>query len=377
MAIIAISPFHVLYAQEARPYSLWTVLILLSSAALLRTMRLQTTLGWATYGITAVLGLYCYLYFWLVTIGHAIYSITIEGFQLSKTFRSYLLVSLAGVLVFALWPLAVVINRPSLHHVSGFWNNSVSRLHLLNRWSTNFSRIFLDFGFGYPHSLKQAIPQSLVTLSVLLLIGYAIYFLWRQTPIQTWLFVLTLIGVQGIALMLPDLILGRWRLSGEARYLIPSYLGIQLAVAYLLSSKLTSIFVNFWQQKLWQLVTILVISAGVVSCVFSSQAEVWWNKGYSQYDPEVASLINKASQPLVLSDDSPNVVIALSYLLNPKVIFQLVVTPNIPKIPESFSEVFLYRASETLRSGIEKEHNYKVEPAQKNRELGLWKLTKV
>ena len=38
MALFAISPFHVLYAQEARMYSLWTLLILVSSASLVRAI---------------------------------------------------------------------------------------------------------------------------------------------------------------------------------------------------------------------------------------------------------------------------------------------------------------------------------------------------
>ena len=42
MALIAVSPFHVIYAQEARMYSLWTVEILLLSVLLLRAMRLNT-----------------------------------------------------------------------------------------------------------------------------------------------------------------------------------------------------------------------------------------------------------------------------------------------------------------------------------------------
>ncbi|NES82774.1 MAG: hypothetical protein F6K10_15980, partial [Moorea sp. SIO2B7] len=42
IALIAISPLHVLYAQEARQYSLWTVTILLSSWAMLRAMRVNT-----------------------------------------------------------------------------------------------------------------------------------------------------------------------------------------------------------------------------------------------------------------------------------------------------------------------------------------------
>jgi uncharacterized membrane protein len=176
--------------------------------------------------------------------------------------------------------------------------------------------------------------------------------------------------------MLPDLILGRWRLSGETRYLIPCYLGIELAVAYLLSTKITSIYPKLWQQKLWQLATGLVLLAGVVSCTMSSQAQVWWNQGYSQDDPDVAKIVNNAKQPLLIGDDSPNAVISLSYLLNPNVSFQLVARPGIPKIPEKFSEVFLYRASDGLRSRIQKEQHYRVEPAQKKPRIVLWKLTK-
>jgi uncharacterized membrane protein len=58
MGIMAVSPFHVLYTQEARPYSLWTVTILLSSASFLRALRLKTKLSWAVYATTLVFGLY-------------------------------------------------------------------------------------------------------------------------------------------------------------------------------------------------------------------------------------------------------------------------------------------------------------------------------
>ena len=60
MSLIAISPFHVLYAQEARMYSLWTVTILLSSAALLRAINNKNRLNWLIYATTLALGLYTY-----------------------------------------------------------------------------------------------------------------------------------------------------------------------------------------------------------------------------------------------------------------------------------------------------------------------------
>ena len=55
VSLIAISPFHVLYAQEAREYSLWTASILVSCAAILWAIRRKKILPWITYGITVSL----------------------------------------------------------------------------------------------------------------------------------------------------------------------------------------------------------------------------------------------------------------------------------------------------------------------------------
>lgn len=109
VALIAVSPFHVLYAQEAREYSLWTVTILLSSAALLRAMRLKTKASWRTYAAILALSLYTFLFTGLVALGHGIYVALTERFRLTKISIAYLLSSLAGLLAFLPW-LLVVIN---------------------------------------------------------------------------------------------------------------------------------------------------------------------------------------------------------------------------------------------------------------------------
>lgn len=70
IAIVAISPFHVLYAQEAREYGLWTVTILLSSAVLLWAMRTKTKTSWILYTVTIILGLYTYIFTALVALSH-------------------------------------------------------------------------------------------------------------------------------------------------------------------------------------------------------------------------------------------------------------------------------------------------------------------
>jgi uncharacterized membrane protein len=70
IAIFAISPYHILFAQEARQYSLWTLTTILSSAALLRAMRPDVNQNpmllishWTLYAVTAAMGLYTHLLF--------------------------------------------------------------------------------------------------------------------------------------------------------------------------------------------------------------------------------------------------------------------------------------------------------------------------
>ncbi|MEG4330199.1 hypothetical protein Q5688_33505, partial [Microcoleus sp. herbarium5] len=65
---LAVSPLHVLYAQEARPYSLWSALILLSCASLLRALRLQNKLSWSIYAVANIMGFYTHFFSLLVAL---------------------------------------------------------------------------------------------------------------------------------------------------------------------------------------------------------------------------------------------------------------------------------------------------------------------
>lgn len=95
VAIIAISLFQIVYAQAARPYSLFVMLILLSSAVLLRGMRLKTNNSWAIYAVTLVVGFYYYLLVGIVAIAQEIYVVILERFRFNKNVIGYLLESIA------------------------------------------------------------------------------------------------------------------------------------------------------------------------------------------------------------------------------------------------------------------------------------------
>ena len=89
MGLLSISPLHILYAQEARMYSLHTFNILFSSVILLRAIRKQTKLNWLAYAATIALGLYTHPLFCFVLVPHGLYVIIKEGFKLKKTSIAY------------------------------------------------------------------------------------------------------------------------------------------------------------------------------------------------------------------------------------------------------------------------------------------------
>jgi uncharacterized membrane protein len=388
IALLAVSPFHVLYAQVAREYSLWSLTILLSCASLLRAMRLKTKFSWGIYAVTLALAIYSYLFSVFVAIGHAVYVLAVEGFRFNKKITPYLLASLAGILAFTPWLLVIIKSLSNIQNTNRWTSYSLQHglPELVFTWVRSVGRVFLDFELNYGFAFENLLPYLIPILLIITLVGYSIYFLCCQTSKRVWLFVVILIAAPALSLILPDLILGGRR-SSITRYLTPCYLGIQLAVAYLLATKITSTSVNIWRQKMWKLVTIVLVSGGVLSCANSFQAQVWWNNGSSKVGtyPQVAAIINKSGNPLVISDAALGSVMSLSYLLDSKV--RLIIqskcylcrttfpwegNPNTLKISQSFRDVFLFEPSKKLQSRLEKE--YKLKPAYEGSKL--WRLEK-
>ncbi|MFN6463264.1 MAG: glycosyltransferase family 39 protein [Nostoc sp. DedVER02] len=373
VALLTISPFHVLYAQEAREFGLWMVTILLESAVLLRAIRLGSKKLWGIYAVTVAVGLYTFLFSGLLAIAYGIYIFAIERFRFTKPVKAYLIATSTGFLAFVPWILTVINSLSVIDSTTASAQTKQSLSALVSGWISNISYLFGDFWRYEPFFPDLNLPilrwgRFLIPL-ILILVIYSFFFLYRQAERRVWLFVFILSGVTALALILPDLIIGG-KLSLRARYVIPCYIGIQLAVAYLLATQIISsklIVRNFWQ-----LVMVVVISSGIISCAVSSQAETWWNKG-SHNNPEIARIINKANNPLLISSNySLNIgdIMSLIHLLDPKVQMQLVTEPSIPNIPNRFSNLFLYNPSQRFRSDLEKKYKL-VDVFQYGR---LWRL---
>ncbi|MBD2447264.1 glycosyltransferase family 39 protein [Nostoc sp. FACHB-152] len=373
LVILAVSPLHILYAQEARQFSLWTVTILLESAVMLRAIRLRHQLWWRVYAVTVALGLYTFLFSGLVAIAHGIYIIVRERFRFTKTIKAYLTATSIGLIAFIPWIVVVINNLEQIDQTTASVQTRLSISSLVSAWLTNITYLFGDFWRYEPFFPDLNFPGlrlgKFLTPLILILVIYSFLFVYRQASPRVWLFIFILSGVTGLALILPDVIIGG-KLSFRPRYFMPSYIGIQLAVSYLLATQIMS--ANLITRKFWQMILVILVCIGVLSCSVSSQAETWWNKG-SHANPQIARIINKTNKPLLISsNNSLNIgdLMSLSHLLSEKVQIQLVIEPKMPQIPKGFSQIFLYNPSKAFQSKLEEK--YKLNLADKRGRL--WQI---
>ncbi|UNU22877.1 glycosyltransferase family 39 protein [Microcoleus vaginatus] len=366
-ALLALSPFDILFAQTARQYSLLTATVIGSSWLLLRAVRLRGWQDWVFYSLAIVFGFYTHPFFCLTLIGHGVFIISYWLFVTKTklpghvTNSQFFLAVTAALILYIPWIYVLATNLERASSTTDWTRVSPGWLYLVKLWTLSFTALFFDFDFGFDNILTY-----LLRLPFLLLIAAAIYKICRPASTSTWLFILTSIFVPFLILALPDLILGGKR-SAVSRYLISCFPGVQLAVAYLLASNVKT------QQRFWQVILALVFTASVASCTVSAFSDTWWSKDLSYFNAEVAKIINKEAianrsikDTIVISDrgnDFTNMgdLLSLSYLLDKDV--RLMLMSQSPEIEmlNKYSAPLVFRPSEKLRSAL-KQNQRRLEP---------------
>ncbi|MEP0871070.1 glycosyltransferase family 39 protein [Trichocoleus desertorum AS-A10] len=362
-ALIAIAPFHVIYAQEAREYSLWAVTVLFSSASFLRALRLQTKQAWGLYAIAVSLSLYTHALAGLVSIAHGVYLLATQRDRLFKTFKSYALAAIAGLVTFLPWIVLVVQNWAQVHAATEGVRRAQTLHTIIGKWFINLNRVFVDIELGSANII------------FVLLAAVVFYWLCRHTAQRIWLFIVSLIVVTAFPLVIADLIL-QSRYSTNLRYLTPCYIALELAVAYYLATHLRSRQLR--QHKVARTALVTLVAAGSLSCLISSQSEVWWHKSIQKtgFYPEFSRIVDRTTNPLIISDSSNAIdVLSLSHSLDPQVHLQLLPATVVPQVPGQFSDVFLFSTSIPLREMLERTQNFQSQPLSKTR--NVFHLTKL
>ena len=383
LALTSVSLLHITYAQEAREYSLWIVMILFSSTSFLRALRLQTKLSFGIYTASIILGFYTFPLTGLVLLGQAIYVAVVEKFRLTKTSIYFLISSTIGVLFFLPW-IAILLTNSSRVSATTSWmykNNSLQDLIYI--WSVNLTLVLVHY--------------SRFRIFFLILFLYSLYLLYRKSSQRIWLFILTLTAPTLIIFTLSDLFF-KTSLSFTPRYLWPFLIGTQLVFAYALSYTIeTSNSNENWLKRNWLKTTGILFFTLTLIVSFSVPISSVIGSNNSQFHL-AADIINKSNSPLIVSfiNNKKNIAIAdigedigdigdifsLSYLIQDKTKVLLFKQPNIPEIPKGFSDIFMFYVYKTKVAEKEPDlqgiinQGYQLEPIvlKEGDKTILWKI---
>ena len=166
VALLALSPAQVVYAQESRQYTLWMLLMLLSGATLLRSLRLNRWYSWATYSALMTLGLYTHYLFMLVIASHGLYVLCTERFKPTRKFLTYLVATAIAGTGYLPW-LLFSSRFPTDATQLDWMDQPPGLISMAVRLAGVLSRSFVDFGVGtIGGSATMLIVAPLLLLSI-------------------------------------------------------------------------------------------------------------------------------------------------------------------------------------------------------------------
>jgi len=371
VCLLAVSPLYVTYAQEARPYSLWVGIILLSQIALFRALRSNYWLNWLVYTISLILSFYTSLLSVLVIISQSFYVILINGFRV-KSKVIYQLTAVAIALVaFSPWLVIIAQNWQQLQDNTTWMKVPLNPIAMIVIWIYSLATIFIETPI-YPQLDLMILMRILIDVHLFALIFFSFYFLYKNQNQDIWLFILLQIFAPLMIMRGSDLILGN-QMSTAIRYMMPSYLLIHLTVAYLLASKIPRISQH---KKLWIIIFSLVLFIEISSCVFMLDRSPRYQKTRNFNNPEIARIINLNSPSILLTEPSHILdAVSLSYLLNPSTQFQLAFNPSSWQILSSEKTIYFLNPSSSTINQITMEKVYQPKLLTDGEiHLSLWKL---
>ena len=359
--LLAVSPYFVLFATEARGYTLWGVWILVSSAALLRALRRGGRGAWALVTASVALSLYtAFASVWVVA-GQVLFVIARDRGRLLRASWAAAGAMAAAAVLFLPWAL-VLSRHYEAFTASTAWSKTIviPRPQLLVELAVNASRPFVDVGD------PQGLMAWAAVLGCVLLAGTALARLaWEGSGglvLATALVPLAL-------LLIPDLLLGGIR-SLPARYLFPVWLGVLVAVAWWLAREGPG-----RRARAAALAGILLL--GIGSGFLTRGRETAWQMSISEAVPEAARILSAADRPLVVGNREahfPGNLLALALLLDPSTALQFAPLWSDYQLPDHDGAIYLFSPNGPFLDRLERDHPVTARRVLSHLHLELWEV---
>lgn len=352
-ALMALSPFFVDYGGQAREYSLWAMMLALTSALLLRALRGSTTVSWLWYGGAMALALYSDFLMIAVLAAHALYVAAFHR-RNHPVLIAFGIAAAGALLVFIPWIAAAVRGSGAILVAESEARVAYPTLQFVEKWAFNAGAVLFDAEYGSMHLLP-------IAGAMLALLAYCAYRLFRdEAPRVAWF-----VAMPALAVTLPQIlydIATHGHESTRTRYLIPLWLALLVTVALFFGHRLRRS--GGRAGIAWLSCLALVLAVAGWSSAINSSAIVWWDNPDDYPTTSMAARINQSSAPLVVSGGSWEAVaevLVISHYVSPNTRFLLF--EHSPPLPFRLApDTFLLAPSPATLAAFRAYRGYSIVP---------------
>jgi uncharacterized membrane protein len=356
VALTAVSPFQLLYAQEAREYSLWFASVALASAALLFALRRNTRWTWALYAASAAAMLYSFTLGVLVLAGHVVYV-----FLRRRSVTRFAVAVGAAIAAFVPWLFEIAKNRGAFDAGTNWTKSSVPFATLAKSWLV----VLVDGVVDKRGDTGLTAGVTVLFIGVLAVQSLALVVLWTRAERAAAQFVTILVAASFVPLAVADLAAGGQR-SIVQRFISPVYLGFTLALAFLLWSEARS---TRSRRLLAGAVAAALLACGAASYAREVDRPIWWNQddGAAAQTRAVAETLNRHRRVFLMATGG-GALLELTNYLHADTRVRLVLNGRAPDIPRGVRYLFAYgspatpAAADRLRRLLDDLRNRGIQP---------------
>ena len=282
-ALFAVSPIERIYSEQAREYSLLTLLIMLATVAAVRAVRANTLGWWTLYAVLVAAGLYANPFMAYVVAAHGLFTIGAARNGRWATIIRFAGAAAAAYAAYAPWLYELAIHRSGIV-AENVWSATpwpVTRLAA--KWIFNTGAAFFDLEYI---NLRWSIVLALVAVVA----AVAIWRGFREADAQARWCLGAAIVIPAVLLVAPDLLLGEHR-SAVARYGLPVFAMLPIIVARGLAGR--------------PVAATIILAAGLCASAVGSTHASWWDNDTNADDLQIATAISSEPRAQVVSTISP------------------------------------------------------------------------
>jgi uncharacterized membrane protein len=324
LALVAASPFHLAYAQEAREYAFWGAVLFLWTATFVRALAGDDRKTWAMYAGMTALAQYAHPLSMIVACGQ--FAAVLAWHR--HVLRRFLEAAAAAALLFSPW-IAVYLANIKSSSVSISWTEAdLTVLAHVRSFLSVLTRPFLDIPLGRAGVWINTAAG--LTFVVVALAGL------KRASVPARLAVAAVLLAVPVVFFSADLFSGGRR-GAVARFFAPTVVGLEVAVALALSRLSNARLAGALG---------LFLTAGAASCLAYSSSDTWWNKGRTSTDAAVARCMVAPGTVATTSPSNTNplYLISLASHLDPSVPIELLRRDE--PVPEMRRPVYVVTPSE-------------------------------